>query len=529
MLAEGALDVIGRTFRDHPDVDLVFGNALYLDSADQPILVGHGEYKTALYFGVVQQRERIPAYWSYVHAVPQPTVFFRRRLLERVGFLDETYKFIFDFELFFRFTSIARWAKIERTTAFYRIHRNAKTARWSDFLVELYRFSRKNWPRWNDPQFLATRADFVTAFMKREWPFGRETAFGKMLFWASRKALAAAVTMRLFNPETVARDLRKWASSRVNRNTWTPILPDVFGGGVSDQPAVKDVPNFTQACTTRYSAIFCGLFLPLYPGMSGGEIRDFNILGRLISLCRLSFVSLHCGSHTRSDPRRIDVLSPLIESVWDRETILTKFGNLVRFEALAEMRRPTRRILDYLRRCNVPVVGPRLSRDTSWFAKVAAGYFVEFVQSKLRDEGNDFLFVSPQVNPLGILVDKKRFSSRMILATYGVETVRLRRIADGMTGLRRIAGLLEAKRACEYERRNLSVYDGIIAVSELDRAILIDEMGVEADRVISIENGVDVERFMYCERRYDGARPCYSWARLRIDQITLRQCGSWTA
>jgi len=505
MLAEGALDAVARTFRDHPDVDLVFGNALYVDSNDRPILVDHGEYKTALYFGVAQQRERIPAYWSYVHAVPQPTVFFRRRLLESVGFLDETYKFIFDFELFFRFTSIAKWAKIERTTAFYRIHQNAKTAEWSNFLVELYRFSRKNWPRWNDPQFPATRMDFVTAFMKREWPFGRETALAKMLFWITCKALAAAVTMKLFNPEAVARNLRRWARNRSHRNTWTRTSPDGFGGGVSDQPAVNHAPQFMRACTTRYSAIFCGLFLPLYPGMSGGEIRDFNILGRLISFCRLSFVSLHCGSRARSDPRRVDVLSPLVESVWDQEAILTKFGNLVRFDALAEMQRPTQRILDFLRRCNFPVVGPRLPRDTSWFGKVAAGYFVEFVQSKLRDEGNDFLFVSPQVNPLGILVDKKMFSSRMILATYDVETVRLRRIAAGMKGLQRIAGLLEAKRAREYERRNLSVYDGIIAVSELDRAILIGEMGVEADRVISIENGVDVEHFTYCERRYDGA------------------------
>jgi hypothetical protein len=31
--------------------------------------------------------------------VPQPTVFFRRRLLERFGVLDKRYHFIFDFEL----------------------------------------------------------------------------------------------------------------------------------------------------------------------------------------------------------------------------------------------------------------------------------------------------------------------------------------------------------------------------------------------------------------------------------------------
>ena len=504
MLAEGALEVVGRFFRDHPDVDVIFANALYIDSNEQPVLMDHGTHKTALYFGEAQPRKRIPAYWSYVHAVPQPTVFFRRRLLERAGFLDETYRFIFDFELFFRFTAIANFVKIDRTTALYRIHRNAKTAEWSEFLVELYRFSRKNWPRWNDPQFRSTRGDFVLAFMKREWPFGRETTLMKTLFWIARKSLAAAVTTKLFNPETVARDLRRWANKRASRGTSGPTLPDIFRDGTREEAPVRNAPKLMRAPTTRYSAMFCGFFLPLYPGLSGGEIRDFHILRQLVGFCRLSFVSLHGSRDGSSDPGRIDVLSPWIETVWDRAAVVQNFRDLVDLEALDKMERRAWRIMDDLRRRNLPVIGPRFPRDTSVCEKIAACYFVEFIQTKLRDDRNDFLFVSPQLNPLGILIDKSRFSSRMILATYDLETVRLRRMAAGMKGLQRVAGLLEARRGRQYERRNLDVYDGIIAVSELDRSMLVDEMGVEADRVVSIENSVDVEHFAYCGRRYDG-------------------------
>jgi GT2 family glycosyltransferase len=72
-----------------------------------------------------------------VHAVPQPTVFFRRRLLEACGLLDESYHFIFDFELFFRFAARGRIRKLERTQAFYRIHAAAKTSDWWRFEVEL--------------------------------------------------------------------------------------------------------------------------------------------------------------------------------------------------------------------------------------------------------------------------------------------------------------------------------------------------------------------------------------------------------
>jgi glycosyltransferase involved in cell wall biosynthesis len=92
----------------------------------------------------------------------------------------------------------------------------------------------------------------------------------------------------------------------------------------------------------------------------------------------------------------------------------------------------------------------------------------------------------------------------MILATYDVETVRLRRMVTGMKGIHRAAGLLEARRAQVYERRNLSVYDGVIVVSELDRSILINEMGFDSDRIISIENGVDTNYFAFRKRQDDG-------------------------
>jgi GT2 family glycosyltransferase len=214
MLADGALDLVGRTFRDHPEVDVVFGNALYVDGEDKPILMDHGAYKTALYFGKVQPTSRIPAYWSYVHAVPQPTVFFRKRIVEKAGYLDEEYKCVFDFELFFRFCMVGKLFKVERTLAFYRIHQGGKTSEWADFLVELYKFSRNLWPGWSSPQFRHTREDFVTAFMSREWTYSRTTLTGKMLFWVARKLLAAAVTIRLVNPEAVARSHRKWKSRR---------------------------------------------------------------------------------------------------------------------------------------------------------------------------------------------------------------------------------------------------------------------------------------------------------------------------
>lgn len=250
----------------------------------------------------------------------------------------------------------------------------------------------------------------------------------------------------------------------------------------------------------RYSVLFCGLFLPRHPGLSGGEIRDFFILRELVRFCRLSFVPVH----GQSDSSQIDLLSPALDAVWNRETITQQFPEFIDLQHHAAMKRPIWRVVDYLRRHNFPVLGPKLPRDASLYSKMASAFVARFIQSRLEREHWDFFFVSPQPNPIGILLDRSRFSSRMILGTYDVETVRLRRMMTGMKGIHRVAGLLEARRAQDYERCNLSVYDGVIVVSELDRSILINEMGIDSDRIISIENGVNPDYFVFRNRQDDG-------------------------
>lgn len=174
LLAEGALAEVGAAFADDPELDMVLGNALYVDEAGQPFLADHGTHRTALYYGELQPPERIAAYWEYVHAVPQPTVFFRRRLLEQCGGLDESYHFIFDFELFARFRARAKVRKLERTQAFYRIHSRSKTTDWSRFLVELYRYSRPRWPPRRSRAFWPWWRSFVASWVRRGYgPDGR--------------------------------------------------------------------------------------------------------------------------------------------------------------------------------------------------------------------------------------------------------------------------------------------------------------------------------------------------------------------
>lgn len=198
-LATDALWHVAEAFARDPDLDMVFGNAVFIDEHDHVHIADHGWHRTGLYYGEPQTWDRIPYYWTYIHAIPQPTVFFRRRLLERCGMLDEQYRFIYDFELFWRFTRVARVAKLERTLAFYRIHSASKTGGgWRPFQVELYRFSRPRWPRCPTRRFYHTWRDFVGCYMRHRY-YGKPR---RLRYWAIASAVAAAALFRLGNPES---------------------------------------------------------------------------------------------------------------------------------------------------------------------------------------------------------------------------------------------------------------------------------------------------------------------------------------
>ena len=176
LLAEDALASVGEAFAEDPSLDLVYGNALYVDAEGRLAAPLHEGVPTSLYFGALQPAERIPFYWTYVHSLPQPAVFFRRRLLEACGPLDESLHHVFDFELFWRFVRHgARERKLEKTLAFYRLHADAKSAAWRPFLVELYRITRGHWPLFGSRAFRATLASFASDFARRrsgEGPYG---------------------------------------------------------------------------------------------------------------------------------------------------------------------------------------------------------------------------------------------------------------------------------------------------------------------------------------------------------------------
>jgi glycosyltransferase involved in cell wall biosynthesis len=112
----GTLRRVGRFFRDHPGIDVVYGNRLIMDESDREIgrwiLPGHDE--------------RLLRFVDYV---PQETMFWRRRLWERVGgCLDVDLRFAFDWDLILRFVQAhAAFCHLPELFGVFRVHGSQKT------------------------------------------------------------------------------------------------------------------------------------------------------------------------------------------------------------------------------------------------------------------------------------------------------------------------------------------------------------------------------------------------------------------
>jgi len=116
LLLPGAINLIVNFFNRNPDVDVVYGNRLTIDESGMEIgrwiLPGHNDRVL-----------------SYVDYIPQETLFWRRRIWEKIGgSLDESMTFALDWDLLIRFRDVG--AKIEHIPAFlggFRVHSLQKT------------------------------------------------------------------------------------------------------------------------------------------------------------------------------------------------------------------------------------------------------------------------------------------------------------------------------------------------------------------------------------------------------------------
>jgi glycosyltransferase involved in cell wall biosynthesis len=464
LLTAGALRAVGRAFADDAGLELVYANALHIDADGRFQVTGIESWGSGFWTGELPEPGGLLPHRRAGLAVPQATVFFRRRVLERCGPLNAALPAAYgEYEYLTRLAGVARVGKLERTQALCRA-REVDTAGW---WAAWYRETRRRWPAVVSSRFPGVLRAYVADYLRRKFPAVPRGAG----FWIAATLAALSATTRLGNPE-------RWRPP-------PPLFPrapvgHAGSGVVRIDPLSARVRQALRRRTTPYHSLVCGPSVPRPGGGPGAEAHEYQILN---ALARLSLLQFFAYDSSEPDSQRRS--APACLEVVHTPALLEQFRpDLIS----APDRRSTLRtgIATRLRRRGLPVPGPRCPLSVTRQFRPVRAYCRRALEEAIARYSPDFLFVTPQTNPLALTLETKGRNTRLILIAHAIEGQRMRELAAGRRGLSRLALKWEADRAARFERENLARYDGVIAFSERDRRLLVGAYGFPAERVLVV-------------------------------------------
>jgi len=110
----GALKTVCDAFSKDTTCDVVYGRTDYVDASGAHL----GTYPTEDFC-----RERL----AVVNFIGQPSAFFRRSVLDRVGYPDTSLRYVMDYDLWIRMSSQCRFQYLNESLSHYRLHGESKT------------------------------------------------------------------------------------------------------------------------------------------------------------------------------------------------------------------------------------------------------------------------------------------------------------------------------------------------------------------------------------------------------------------
>ena len=111
----GAIATAARRLAASPDVDVVYGEAIWIDAEGKRI----GRYPTMSPYR--------PAIFEQECGICQPAAFMRREAFENAGMLRDDLRYAFDYDLWARLSESRRFQAIPSVLAASRMHRENKT------------------------------------------------------------------------------------------------------------------------------------------------------------------------------------------------------------------------------------------------------------------------------------------------------------------------------------------------------------------------------------------------------------------
>ncbi|MBE3092218.1 MAG: glycosyltransferase [Chloroflexi bacterium] len=134
-LAPGALNFVAGYFENNNGVDLIYGNCILIDIKGKIIKIRKPEefnLNRLLYLG-----------YSYIQ---QPSTFFRKSVIDDIGYFDESLKYVMDYDYWIRAARGGKVLKyVDRNLSLMRIHKKAKTfASNKEMFLEAFSVSKRN-------------------------------------------------------------------------------------------------------------------------------------------------------------------------------------------------------------------------------------------------------------------------------------------------------------------------------------------------------------------------------------------------
>lgn len=116
MLLPGTLAYVASYFMAHPHVDLVYGHRIFVDREGLEV----GRAVLPRHSGKTLQ---------YADYIPQETMFWRKRVWDRIGSIDESFHYAMDWDFILRAQQAGfKFVRLPRFLACFRIHDAQKTA-----------------------------------------------------------------------------------------------------------------------------------------------------------------------------------------------------------------------------------------------------------------------------------------------------------------------------------------------------------------------------------------------------------------
>lgn len=155
MILPDTIERVTSIFRNHPEVDVVYGHCAFLSEKGQFLGYFHDIQDFSL-------RDLL----NFSDFIPQPSTFFRRRAYEAVGGIDPSLHYVMDWDLWCRMARAGcRFHRVDEVLAAARLHDGAKTSRGGrERMRELWRVNRRH--AWGGLPLLTT-AQLYHRYLRR--------------------------------------------------------------------------------------------------------------------------------------------------------------------------------------------------------------------------------------------------------------------------------------------------------------------------------------------------------------------------